>query len=43
MINLVGALGIIRVVTIFQKNMWVVVMIIDVTPDETRRSRVCLW
>ena len=26
-----------------QKSTWVVVMIIDSTPDENRTTRVCLW
>ena len=40
---LFGALGTARVDRIFLKTIWVVAMIINITPDETGTFRVCLW
>ena len=42
-IILVGALGTVRVIRIFQKNILVVAMIINLSPDQTGTSRVRLW
>ena len=40
---MVGVLGIVRVVTVVQKAIGVVAMIIYFIPDEARMPRMSLW